>query len=98
MLQVLAHFPASIQLEILGKVREQRVYENRATFASAAHNPQDFSQTQMSSYLKSCAFKRKVGNVIVRGSCLPPSLRTPLTSPEMDATALRGTAWRRRSL
>jgi len=61
-------------MELLGKLREQRVYENRRTFERASDNPNAFSQLQMQSYLKTCKFKRKVASVIVRRPCLrePP--------------------------
>jgi hypothetical protein len=70
--QVLGHLPASVQVELLGKLREQRVYENRRTFERASDNPNAFSKLQMQSYLKTCKFKRKVASVIVRRPCFRP--------------------------
>ena len=80
--QVLGHLPASVQMELLGKLREQRVYENRRTFERASENPNAFSQLQMQSYLKGCKFKRKVANVIVRRPVSPrPSRDHTLPTP-----------------
>jgi hypothetical protein len=49
----LAALPASVQLELLAKLREQRFAENQAAFQRASNSaPQDFSQLQLATFLK----------------------------------------------
>lgn len=49
----LAALPASVQLELLKKLREQRFAENQAAFQRASNSaPQDFSQLQLATFLK----------------------------------------------
>lgn len=49
----LAALPASVQLELLAKLREQRFAENQQSFQRASNKaPQDFSELQLTTFLK----------------------------------------------
>ena len=62
--EVLASLPPSVQMEVMLKMRERRVAENREHFQSISGNMRDFSEMQMATYLKSTQLKRKMETVI----------------------------------
>ena len=64
---VLASLPPSVQMEVMLKMRERRVAENREHFQQLAGNMRDFSEMQMSTYLKSTKLKRTMEKVIKDG-------------------------------
>ena len=51
-------------MELMLKMRERRVAENREHFQSISGNMRDFSEMQMATYLKSTQLKRKMETVI----------------------------------
>jgi len=61
---VLASLPPSVQMEVMLKMREKRVADNREKFQSASGKMADFSALQMSTYLKSTKLKREMESVI----------------------------------
>ena len=68
--EVLASLPPSVQMEVMLKMRERRVADNRETFQNVSGKMADFSQLQLATYLKSTQLKRKMEKVI-RGSGAP---------------------------
>ncbi|KAK3245450.1 hypothetical protein CYMTET_44982 [Cymbomonas tetramitiformis] len=62
--EMLAQLPKSMQLEVMGRMRDQRNAENREYFQAAATAPESFSQLQMTTYLKSCDFRKRMDGVI----------------------------------
>ena len=46
-----------MQLDLLTKMRENKIYENREKFARHANQPASFSSLQMQEYLKASAFR-----------------------------------------
>ncbi|KAK9806600.1 hypothetical protein WJX73_007536 [Symbiochloris irregularis] len=57
---VLSTLPPSLQLELMGKLRESKTYRNREEFASRTGNPLGFSTFQMQQYLDTSAVRRKM--------------------------------------
>ena len=55
--QVLSTLPPSLQLELMGKLRESKTYRNREEFASRTGNPLGFSTFQMQQYLDTSAVR-----------------------------------------
>ena len=62
--EVLGSLPPSVQMEVMLKMRERRVAENREHFQSLSGKMQDFSEMQMATYLKSTKLKRTMESVI----------------------------------
>ncbi|KAK9904154.1 hypothetical protein WJX75_005482 [Coccomyxa subellipsoidea] len=60
---VMSTLPPSMQLDLLTKMRENKIYENREKFARHANQPASFSSLQMQEYLKASAFRRKIEGV-----------------------------------
>ncbi len=46
-----------MQLDLLTKMRDNKIYENRERFARHANQPTSFSTLQMQEYLKASAFR-----------------------------------------
>jgi len=62
--EVLGSLPPSVQMEVMLKMRERRVAENREHFQSLSGKMRDFSEMQMATYLKSTKLKRTMESVI----------------------------------
>ena len=58
--EMLAKLPASMQFDLMLKIREQRGLENRRNLKKLCANTSDFSELQLSTYLKSSCLKEKV--------------------------------------
>ena len=59
--EILAKLPASMQFDLMLKIREQRGLENRRNLKKlCANNASDFSELQLSTYLKSSCLKEKI--------------------------------------
>ncbi len=70
-----------MQLDLLTKMRENKIYENREKFARHANQPASFSSLQMQEYLKASAFRRDNHSLsqhkhtdilLIRQNCLCP--------------------------
>ena len=57
---VLLTLPPSAQMDMLIKIREQRVAENRSHFQTLSGKIEDFSELQMNSYLKSSNIRQQM--------------------------------------
>ncbi|XP_004233336.1 DNA repair protein UVH3 [Solanum lycopersicum] len=60
---VLAALPPSMQLDLLGQMRERLMAENRQKYQKVKKAPEKFSELQIQSYLKTVAFRREIGEV-----------------------------------
>ncbi|KAF6175950.1 hypothetical protein GIB67_003438 [Kingdonia uniflora] len=60
---VLAALPPSMQLELLGQMRERLMAENRQKYQKVKKAPAKFSELQIQSYLKTIAFRREISDV-----------------------------------
>ena len=58
--EMLAKLPASMQFDLMLKIREQRGLENRRNLKKLCANTTDFSELQLSTYLKSSCLKEKI--------------------------------------
>ncbi|GAB4814523.1 hypothetical protein N2152v2_001569 [Parachlorella kessleri] len=61
--EVLSTLPPSLQLDIIMRVREQRVTLNREKFEARSGVPASFSDFQLQQYLKASALRRQVEQV-----------------------------------
>ena len=64
---VLASLPPSVQMEVMLKMRERRVVENREHFQRLSGDMTGFAEMQMATYLKSTQLKRTMERVIKDG-------------------------------
>ncbi len=55
---VLQTLPTSMQLELLQRLRDEKMARNRESFQQRAAQPASFSSFQMDEYLKASALKR----------------------------------------
>ncbi|MCD9638800.1 hypothetical protein HAX54_022953 [Datura stramonium] len=60
---VLAALPPSMQLDLLGQMRERLMAENRQKYQKVKKAPEKFSELQIQAYLKTVAFRREIGEV-----------------------------------
>nr|KJB11469.1 hypothetical protein B456_001G260400 [Gossypium raimondii] len=60
---VLAALPPSLQLDLLGQMRERLMAENRQKYQKVKKAPEKFSELQIQSYLKTVAFRREIDEV-----------------------------------
>ncbi|KAL7612604.1 hypothetical protein Lser_V15G07736 [Lactuca serriola] len=60
---VLASLPPSMQLDLLGQMRERLMAENRQKYQKVKKAPARFSELQIESYLKTVAFRREIHEV-----------------------------------
>ncbi|KAA3459375.1 DNA repair protein UVH3 isoform X3 [Gossypium australe] len=60
---VLAALPPSLQLDLLGQMRERLMAENRQKYQKVKKAPEKFSELQVQSYLKTVAFRREIDEV-----------------------------------
>ncbi|KAI7741378.1 hypothetical protein M8C21_000838 [Ambrosia artemisiifolia] len=60
---VLASLPPSMQLDLLGQMRERLMAENRQKYQKVKKAPARFSELQIESYLKTVAFRREINEV-----------------------------------
>ncbi|XP_054785792.1 DNA repair protein UVH3 isoform X2 [Prosopis cineraria] len=60
---VLASLPPSMQLDLLGQMRERLIAENRQTYQKVKKDPAKFSELQIQAYLKTVAFRREINEV-----------------------------------
>ncbi|CAN4081724.1 unnamed protein product [Withania somnifera] len=60
---VLAALPPSMQLDLLSQMRERLMAENRQNYQKVKKVPEKFSELQIQAYLKTVAFRRKIGEV-----------------------------------
>ncbi|XVF16465.1 hypothetical protein REPUB_Repub10bG0033100 [Reevesia pubescens] len=60
---VLAALPPSLQLDLLGQMREKLMAENRQKYQKVKKTPEKFSELQIQSYLKTVAFRREIDEV-----------------------------------
>ena len=49
--------PCALQLDLMTKIRDNKIYENRAHFQKHAAQPLNFSSFQIQEYLKASAFR-----------------------------------------
>ena len=87
--EVLGSLPPSVQMEVMLKMRERRVAENREHFQSLSGKMQDFSEMQLMTYLKSTKLKRTMESVIKTsgGSVLKTEAEVQ-SGADADAAAL----------
>ncbi|KAJ8544960.1 hypothetical protein K7X08_017543 [Anisodus acutangulus] len=60
---VLAALPPSMQLDLLGQMRERLMAENRQKYQKVKKAPEKFSELQIQAYLKTVAFRREIDEV-----------------------------------
>ncbi|XP_010412421.1 PREDICTED: DNA repair protein UVH3-like [Camelina sativa] len=60
---VLASLPPSMQLDLLGQMREKLMAENRQKYQKVKKAPEKFSELQIEAYLKTVAFRREINEV-----------------------------------
>lgn len=84
--EVLAKLPPSVQFDIMLKMREQRVVENRSNFQKLSASMTDFSELQLGTYLKSNRLKRKVERASREGTARSPCGRDAVSS-DLEAKA-----------
>ncbi|XP_059284468.1 DNA repair protein UVH3 isoform X1 [Lycium ferocissimum] len=60
---VLAALPPSMQLDLLGQMRERLMAENRQKYQKVKKAPEKFSELQIQAYLKTVAFRREISEV-----------------------------------
>ncbi|KAK4283406.1 hypothetical protein QN277_000358 [Acacia crassicarpa] len=60
---VLASLPPSMQLDLLGQMRERLIAENRQKYQKVKKDPAKFSELQIQAYLKTVAFRREINEV-----------------------------------
>ncbi|GKB77082.1 DNA repair protein UVH3 [Tanacetum coccineum] len=60
---VLASLPPSMQLDLLGQMRERLMAENRQKYQKVKKAPAEFSELQIEAYLKTVAFRREINEV-----------------------------------
>ncbi|KAI3722327.1 hypothetical protein L2E82_33360 [Cichorium intybus] len=60
---VLASLPPSMQLDLLGQMRERLMAENRQKYQKVKKAPARFSELQIEAYLKTVAFRREIHQV-----------------------------------
>lgn len=71
--EVLSALPPSVRLEVITKMRDRRVADNREHFAAAHGKMQDFSRLQLETYLKGTKLKRQIDAVMQRSDASDPS-------------------------
>ncbi|CEO96334.1 hypothetical protein PBRA_005006 [Plasmodiophora brassicae] len=59
----LAALPYSMQFEIMEKLREDRAHDTRVALVAASDTPSDFSGAQLSQFLSTSAFNRRVNQI-----------------------------------
>ena len=70
--EVLSALPPSVRLEVIGKMRDKRMADNREHFAAASGKMQDFSALQLQTYLKGTKIKRQIDEVMQRADVDDP--------------------------
>lgn len=60
---VLAALPPSMQLDLLGQMRERLMADNRQKYQKVKKAPAKFSELQIQAYLKTVAFRREIDEV-----------------------------------
>ncbi|XP_028756680.1 DNA repair protein UVH3 isoform X2 [Neltuma alba] len=60
---VLASLPPSMQLDLLGQMRERLIADNRQKYQKVKKDPAKFSELQIQAYLKTVAFRREINEV-----------------------------------
>ena len=87
--EVLGSLPPSVQMEVMLKMRERRVAENREHFQSLSGKMRDFSEMQMATYLKSTKLKRTMESVIkTSGGSVVKTEAEAASGADADAAAL----------
>ena len=74
--EVLSALPPSVRLEVIGKMRDKRMADNREHFAAASGKMQDFSALQLQTYLKGTKIKRQIDEVMQRADVDDPMTET----------------------
>ena len=64
--EVLSALPPSVRLEVIMKIRDKRMADNREHFARASGQMHDFSTLQLETYLKGTKLKRQIDAVMQR--------------------------------
>jgi len=64
--EVLSALPPSVRLEVIMKMRDKRMADNREHFARASGQMHDFSSLQLETYLKGTKLKRQIDAVMQR--------------------------------
>ena len=71
--EVLSALPPSVRLEVIAKIRDRRMADNREHFAEASGKMQEFSRLQLETYLKGTKLKRRIDAVMQRSDASDPS-------------------------
>ena len=95
--EVLSALPPSVRLEVIGKMRDKRMADNREHFAAASGKMQDFSALQLQTYLKGTKIKRQIDEVMQRAdvddpmtaNASPPETTEISSSPVRRATPIQ---------
>lgn len=72
--EVLSALPPSVRLEVIAKMRDKRVADNREHFAAASGKMQEFSALQLETYLKGTKLKRQIDDVMQRSDANDPMM------------------------
>jgi len=78
--EVLGALPPSVRMEVVMRMRDKRVADNREHFAAASGKMQDFSALQLETYLKGTKLKREIDRVMQKSD-----LNDPMTSKRVAA-------------
>ena len=68
----------ALQLDLMTKIRDNKIYENRAHFQKHAAQPLNFSSFQIQEYLKASAFRWPLALFLKRASDMSAIRTLPL--------------------
>ena len=91
--EVLSALPPSVRLEVIGKMRDKRMADNREHFAAASGKMQDFSALQLQTYLKGTKIKRQIDEVMQRADVDDPMTAKRVAAQDNRDFIFAGPSW-----
>lgn len=91
--EVLSALPPSVRLEVIGKMRDKRMADNREHFAAASGKMHDFSALQLQTYLKGTKLKRQIDEVMQRADVDDPMTAKRVAAQDNRDFIFAGPSW-----